>query len=95
MKYDVFKQSVDNAITALNGLVDDCYVVETTNTNTWYEKYMKLEREINAYLHNAEQLYEDMKAHGLTVNTIEAEGFLRGARHMYHIINSIEVEGED
>lgn len=56
----------------------------------WKEKYEWLVREIQDTKENAEELRDDMKKNSLTVNEIEAEGFLRCAIQLCGIVENIE-----
>lgn len=51
-------------------------VVRLTERLDW------LEQEIRTMLTTAQSLYDQMREDGLTVGTIEAEGYLRAARDM-------------
>ena len=52
---------------------------EKANRNVWEERFEWLEAELLKQRENAEDLLQDYKEQGLTFNTIEAEGFLRGS----------------
>lgn len=54
------------------------------------EKYQFLLAEVNSLLDEARALEEDVKKQGLTVSSIEAEGFLRGVLTVKGFIEYIE-----
>ena len=58
--------------------------IENTN-NEWKEKYSDLVERIKEYLDNAKEVYEAFKDDGLSLNTIEGEGYYRGILTIYNI----------
>lgn len=55
----------------------------------WKEKYQWLESELLEIKAQAEALHEDMKANGLTVGSIESEGYLRCAITVCNLVERI------
>ena len=55
----------------------------------WKEKYQWLESELLDIKNNAEALHADMKANGLTVGSIESEGYLRCAVTVCNLVDRI------
>ena len=89
MRKDTLEYVVNNAIDTLKLLAAHGFKVEDDSDTSWKSKFLELEDLIRDHLHNAESLYEDMKANGLTLGTAEAEGFLRGARYLNNCLNDI------
>lgn len=58
------------------------------------EKYNWLKNEIGNTLRNSQELYDQMKADGLCVGMIEAEGSLRTAKEMQKWLDYIETWGD-
>lgn len=86
MRKENLEYNVRNAISALQDLMEQGYKIEDDAELEWKDKYFDLVETIRCHLQNAEALYEDMKANGLTLGTAEAEGFLRGARFLYNCV---------
>jgi hypothetical protein len=61
----------------------------TENGAQWKEKYQWLESELLSIKEQAEALHEDMKANGLTVGSIESEGYLRCAVTVCNLVERI------
>jgi hypothetical protein len=57
------------------------------------EKYESLKNEIGLMLRRSQELYDQMKADGLCVGMIEAEGSLRTAKEMQKWLEYIETWG--
>ncbi len=55
----------------------------------WKEKYQWLESELLDIKNHAEALHKDMKANGLTVGSIESEGYLRCAITVCNLVERI------
>ena len=86
MRKDNLEFNVKRAIAALQDLVEQGYKVEDDTELEWKDKYYDLVFDIRNHLKNAEALYKDMQANGLTLGTAEAEGYLRGARYMFNLV---------
>ena len=66
--------------------------IEDTN-NEWKEKYEILVENIKYHLDSAKEVYESFKDDGLTLNTIEGEGYYRGILTIYNLASKY-IEGE-
>ena len=86
MRKENLEYNVRHAISALQDLMEQGYKVEDDAELEWKDKYFDLVFTIRDHLQNAEALYADMKATGLTLGTAEAEGFLRGARFLHNCV---------
>ena len=86
MRKENLEYNVRHAISALQDLMEQGYKVEDDAELEWKDKYFDLVLTIRDHLQDAESLYKDMKADGLTLGTAEAEGFLRGARFLYNCV---------
>ena len=66
--------------------------IENTN-NEWKEKYSDLVERIKNYLDRAQEVYESFRDDGLSLNTIEGEGYYRGILTIYNLAKE-PIEGE-
>jgi uncharacterized coiled-coil DUF342 family protein len=66
--------------------------IENTN-NEWKEKYSDLVERIKEYLDRAKEVYEAFKEDGLSLNTVEGEGYYRGLLTAYNLAKE-PIEGE-
>lgn len=55
---------------------------------TWHERYEFLRARLEQMRDEAQQLFDDMRANGLTANTIEAEGYLRGCIQAANLLDA-------
>lgn len=60
----------------------------TGNAKEYKEWIESLDEDISILVNEVKDLIEDCKENGLTLNSIEAEGFLRGILHVEAIIKS-------
>jgi hypothetical protein len=84
---------MSTALTArrLRDIADEIESLEPPkDTTMWKERYDFLLRELMQIREDAEELRDDMKANGLTVSTIEAEGYLRCAITVNERIKYVE-----
>lgn len=63
---------------------------DVEKANIAIRKFEGLAWDIRDHLRTAEALYEDFKEQGLTVNAIEAEGFLRSAKTIMDRLEAAE-----
>lgn len=78
MKMVVGENTMDDIIT-ING-------VRYFKENEYYKSVIEdMEYNVNSTLEHAEKTYNAFDAENLTVNKIEAEGFLRCAKHIYQL----------
>ena len=70
----------------LKRLIDDAVASATCNDETYKEKFERLKWEILETKERAIALHADMQQNGLTVGTIEAEGYLRCAITIANLI---------
>lgn len=54
------------------------------------EKYDWLQHEVSQMLDRAQEQYDQMREDGLTIGTVEAEGYLRAAKDMQKWVEYIE-----
>lgn len=66
--------------------------IENTN-NEWKEKYSDLVERIKECLDRAKEVYESFKDDGLSLNTVEGEGYYRGILTIYNLAKE-PIEGE-
>ena len=66
--------------------------IEDTN-NEWKEKYHILVDNIRYHLDSAKEVYESFKDDGLSLNTVEGEGYYRGILTIYNLAKE-PIEGE-
>ena len=66
--------------------------IENTN-NEWKEKYSDLVETIKYNLDAAKEVYESFKKDGLSLNTVEGEGYYRGLLTAYNLAKEY-IEGE-
>lgn len=97
MRKETLEYNVRHAISALQDLMEQGYKVEDALDPEleWKDKYFDLVFTIRDHLKNAEALYEDMKANGLTLGTAEAEGYLRGAKYLHDCVKDDLVNDAD
>ena len=63
---------------------------ELSNAKKVLDKIEWIKYDIKAALDNAQNLYDAVKDHGLTFNTIETEGYLRACKEIWELIERIE-----
>lgn len=69
--------------------------IENTN-NEWKEKYEILVQNIKYHLDGAKEVCESFRDDGLSLNTIEGEGYYRGILTIYNLAKEpIEVEKDE
>jgi len=57
---------------------------------SYEELYNALIDELKHTREGAQEIYDDYKAAGLTFNTIEAEGYVRGTLECFNLVKYIE-----
>lgn len=65
---------------------------EVTKNQAYVERYDWLKTRIEEELHNAQDLYDNMKEEELKFGTVEAEGYLRCAKFFANTLKMIEEE---
>ncbi len=65
---------------------------KANENQVFVERYDWLKSRIEQEMHNAQELYENMKEEGLNFGTIEAEGYLRCAKFFANTLKMIEEE---
>ena len=82
--------NVDKLAVELNKLID-VRVAERLKTYTvWKERYESLKEQLQQLHTEAQDLYDNMQQEGLSAGLIEAEGYLRAAKRVEHLIEMTE-----
>ena len=91
MNQDRFKSTIDNALRALQDVVQSGYIAESAEDfNPWRKRYESLVQELRNFRDDCAELYEEAKVESLSANMIESEGALRAAIAACSIIERVE-----
>ena len=83
-------------VESLKTLIEREVYHRSTPNKVFEEKYSHLTSDIEFELSRAQESYNELKADGLTANTIEAEGYLRALRWVESSIKYVdEIHNED
>ena len=85
-------EDLNKIVREVQYLIDSQVREKTSEQTKIHEKYLNLKSELESLADEAEFTYENFKAEGLTVNSIEAEGYLRCAKTILNIIALVEGE---
>lgn len=81
---------MQHLIKELEALVDRRVAAKLVEQGKDLDRYEALKGEVEQELANAQALYDDFKAQGLSMGMVEAEGFLRGLKTMQGLFSIVE-----